>query len=50
MSASSPECRETTGTENLSFGGRHAASHIQLQVKLPQSWVQFEEVCGKAEL
>ena len=46
----SPQCRETTGTENLALGSGHASSHIQLNVKLPKSRVQFKEVGGKAEL
>ena len=45
-----PERGETAGTENLSLWCVHAPSHIQLDVKLTQSRVQFKKVCGKTEL
>ena len=50
LTSISPERCESTGTENLALGSGHASSHIQLNVKLPKSRVQFEEVRGKAEL
>ena len=46
----SPERCESTGTENLALGSGHTTGHVQLDVKLTESRVQFEKVGREAEL
>ena len=46
----SPERCESTGTENLALGSGHTTGHVQLDVKLAESRVQFEKVGREAEL
>ena len=45
-----PERCESTGTENLALGSGHTTGHVQLDVKLAESRVQFEKVGREAEL
>ena len=40
----SPERCESTGTENLALGSGHTTGHVELDVKLAESRVQFEKV------
>ena len=46
----SPERCESTGTENFALGSGHTTGHVQLDVKLAESRVQFEKVGREAEL
>ena len=46
----SPERCESTGTENFALGSGHTTGHVELDVKLAESRVQFEKVGREAEL